>query len=183
MRIISGKFKSRKLKAPKDIKPTKDSVKETIFNIIGGRIKNTVVLDLFAGSGTLGLEALSRGADRLYLVDKNIKVIKENIENLSNNLYENIEIFREDAFSFIQEAKKKGLKFSFIFADPPYYQGLAKKCLHKIYKYDILQSNGLIIIEHEKRSNLPQHIGRFELMRIISAGITQVSFYKKEGKA
>ena len=183
MRIISGKFKSRKLKAPKDIKPTKDSVKETIFNIIGDRIKNAVVLDLFAGSGTLGLEALSRGAYRLYLVDRNIKAIKKNIETLSSNLYENIEIFKRDAFSFIQRAKKKGLEFSFIFADPPYYQGLAKKCLHKIYKYDILQSNGFIIIEHERMTNLPQTIGRFELMRIISAGITQVSFYKKEGKA
>lgn len=180
MRIISGKYKSRRLKKPPDrVSPTKDNVKETIFNILKGKVEGANVLDLFSGSGSLALEALSREAEKIFIVDRDISTINKNLEALSLLSEKNVKVYRQDAFSFIRGAKNKVLKFSIIFLDPPYYKDMAKKCLHMLSRYDILHPNGIIIAEHESQAKLPQLIGILRLIRTHKAGNTTVSFYKK----
>lgn len=181
MRIIAGTYKGRRLKKPsKNISPTKDNVKETIFNVLRKKIKDAIVLDLFSGSGALGLEAFSRGAKKVILVDKEVATINKNLHALSLNSNRNIEVFKQDAFYFIRKLSKRTLKFDLIFLDPPYYKDMAKKCLHILSGYDILHSDCLIIVEYESQDKLPQLIGRLRLLRNFNFGQTSVSIYQKE---
>ncbi|MBE3089066.1 MAG: 16S rRNA (guanine(966)-N(2))-methyltransferase RsmD, partial [Actinobacteria bacterium] len=122
MRIIAGEFKGKKLKIPEDydIRPTQDRVKESIFNVLGETIINRKVLDLFSGSGSLGIEALSRGCQFAYFVDnsfKSINLIKKNLE-LLKNLERSCKIIKSDAVDFLK--KNKSIIWDFIFVDPPY---------------------------------------------------------------
>ncbi|MCK5305651.1 MAG: 16S rRNA (guanine(966)-N(2))-methyltransferase RsmD [Candidatus Omnitrophica bacterium] len=181
MRIIAGTLKNRRLKvSSKRISPTKDIVKESLFNILKDRIKGSLVLDLFSGSGSLGLEALSRGAQKVTMVDREISDIKKNIAALAIEDSGRIEIHRKDVFRYIKKYSKKSVKFDIIFVDPPYDADIAKKCLIILSDYAILCHDGLIIVEHKSSDKLSRLIGIFELTRRYQAGKTSVSFYKKE---
>lgn len=180
MRIIAGLYKGRKLKRPPyNISPTKDNIKETIFNILRNKTKDALVLDLFSGSGALGFEALSRGAKKVILVDKIIVTINKNLFILNLNSNKNIDVFKQDAFYFIKKMSKKGLKFNLIFLDPPYYKSMAKKSLHMLSSYDILHPGGWVIAEYHRHDNLPQVIGKLEVIRNFHIGQTSVSIYQK----
>ena len=146
MRVISGTAKGRKLKEPQgfDIRPTSDMVKESIFNIIQFDIEGRVVLDLFAGTGQLGIEALSRGADRVVFVDSSpeaVKLIKENVKLCGFTDRATIKTCS------VSEYLKIADKFDIIFIDPPYDAGLAGKTIGKIIEFDKLNTNGIIICE------------------------------------
>ena len=181
MRIIAGTLKGRRLKvSSKRISPTKDVVKESLFNILKGVIKGSLVLDLFSGSGSLGIEAFSRGAQKVALVDREISDIKKNIAALALEGNGRIEIHKKDAFRYIRKYSKEDVKFDIIFSDPPYDADIAKKCLLMLSDYDILGHDGLVIVEHKSSDKLPRLIGMFELTRRYQAGKTPVSFYKKE---
>src|SRR5574344_368609 len=149
MRVISGKYKGKYLKGF-DIdgtRPTMDRVKESLFGMIQNNIKNSICLDLFAGSGSLGIEALSNGADSAYFVDNNsvsIKILKKNLCNVSEKNW----IINKDYRNALKDFN--GLKFDVIFLDPPYKLNLINDCLKLINKYDLLNNNGLIICEYEK---------------------------------
>jgi 16S rRNA (guanine966-N2)-methyltransferase len=130
MRIIGGKYKRRQLSVlSAGISPTKDSLRESIFNILMPKMMNASVLDLYAGSGAFGIEAIARGAQGATLVDIDIKSIEANIQILESEDILKVQVVRQDAFEFIKRAAGKGIKYDLIFLDPPYHKGLIKKKL------------------------------------------------------
>lgn len=149
MRVISGKYKGRKLDGF-DIdgtRPTMDRVKESIFGMIQSYIKDSIVLDLFAGSGALGIEALSNYSSFCYFIDNNkiaIDTLKKNTINIDN-----LSILKFDYKDALEYFKNNNIKFDIIFLDPPYKLNLINNCIDLIYKYDLLNDNGLIICESE----------------------------------
>ncbi len=182
MRITSGRFKSRIIKAPRAIRPTLDNVRKSIFDIVSGQVDGAKVLDLFAGSGALGLEALSRGADSCIFVDNDkssVKTIKENLEALGLPYHEDIIIVAADAMKAISKFAKNGERFDLIFLDPPYYKSLVKKSLFLLGSYDILTKSGVVIVEHSKHDAVPNSTGELTLYRSTRYGDTQISFYRK----
>lgn len=152
MRIISGLKRGLKLKSLEgsDTRPTLDNVKEAIFSMLFDSTQDAVVLDLFAGSGALGLEALSRGAKKAVFVDSNPKacsVVRANIE--SAGFSAEASVVKKDAREFLTEAGKKSEKFSLIFLDPPYALGLLDEVLGLILQSGILTENALIVCEFD----------------------------------
>lgn len=153
MRIIAGIVKGRKIFSTKNkgTRPTSDRVKEALFSIIGPRLPDSFVLDLYSGTGNLGLEALSRGASNVIFVD-NIHdcyhTIKKNIELLG--FKEKAEVLKEDSLVYVQNTNKN---FDIIFMDPPYIDSddLINPVLKMIAQRDILENNGIVVVEHDKR--------------------------------
>ena len=179
MRITSGIFKSRIIKAPAGIRPTLDNVRKAIFDILGGAAEGAKALDLFAGSGALGLEALSRGAASCTFVDNSrssVKAIKENIEALKPG---RTEVIYADSSAAIQGFARGSDRFDIIFMDPPYYKEIAKKTLSLLAGCDILSETGVAVIEHSKHDLLPDSSGGLRLFRTARYGDTLVSFYCK----
>ena len=147
MHIISGKYRGKKLKGFEvdGTRPTMDRVKESLFGMIQSYVGDSRVLDLFAGSGALGLEAISNGAREAYLVDNNfeaIKVIRDNIKNMDDD----IKVIKSDYKKFLKETNEK---FDIIFLDPPYRKGLMGKALRVIEERDLLNEGGLVVCEYE----------------------------------
>lgn len=185
MRVISGEFGGLTLKMPKGIRPTSDKVREALFDVLKEAVFNANTLDLFSGSGALGIEALSRGANKVTFVDNNhkcIKIIKENIASLPLTTYslQLITFYCLDAFKAIKMLGQEGEKFDLIFLDPPYYQDLAKKSLISIGQSDILTGNAFVLAEHYKKDNLPKETGKLSLFKIKNYGDTVLSFYKNK---
>jgi len=146
MRVISGSARGRKLKEPAgvEIRPTSDMVKESLFDIIQFDIEGRRVLDLYAGTGQLGVEALSRGAKSVVFVDTKpdaVKLIRENL--LICGFSETATILSRDALRYLES----GEKFDVIFVDPPYDTSLAAQTIQKIIKFDNLDTNGIIMCE------------------------------------
>lgn len=163
MRIISGIFKGKKISIPTDrnTRPLRDMVKESIFNLIQHsnkidiQINNINVLDLFSGTGSFGLECLSRGAKKVTFVENYIqvlKILKKNIKTL--NIVENCEIIEHDCFEFLKGGKALENNFDIIFIDPPYKEKKINSILDNIKKINILNSNGIIIIHRHKKDDL-----------------------------
>jgi 16S rRNA (guanine966-N2)-methyltransferase len=159
MRIIAGQFKGRKIDFPEHIRPTQDKVREAIFNTLGQDFKGRVVLDLFSGSGAMGLEALSRGAKNVVFVDIERKCnlfVKSNLESFGDRLDKSqlVEIYRQDGFHAITIAAKRKRRFDVVFADPPYHKGLAKKLLKTPDLDDIVPPYSFLVVEHAVTDNL-----------------------------
>ena len=151
MRVISGKYKRMELKGFNidGIRPTMDKVKEAIFGMIQGYVDDSICLDLFAGTGSLGIEALSNGAKYVYFNDEMkdaINVIKSNIEKTSDK---NSTIIHSDYTSSIKKFSENSIKFDIIFLDPPYGKIKIKTVIDKIIKFDILNDDGIIVCEYE----------------------------------
>jgi len=195
MRITTGKYRNRKLHMPRGIRPTQDKVRKAVFDILGD-ISGLTFLELFAGSGAVGFEALSRGAAELTLVECNpnsVLAIKRNIALLKAcacNLYH---LESEKAIKLLNFNKKS---FDIIFTDPPYYKGLAprhcsgsmagaveplaKKILQTLEGYDILSPNGLIVVQHSKLDQLPNNGLKFSLIKEAKYGDTWLSIFRKK---
>jgi len=157
MRIIGGEYRSRLIAMPKgvDIRPTQDRVREAIFNMLGD-VSDKTVLDLFAGSGASGMEAISRGAARAVFVDNNARcaeTIKANLESLGIDEYR-YDIIRANALSVFPRLDKDEERFDLVFVDPPYYKDIARKSLINIDSYDILTQIGIVVVEHFKKDSL-----------------------------
>lgn len=154
MRIIAGKHRGRILKSLefKGTRPTIDRVKEAVMSSLQNDINGGVVLDLFAGTGSLGLEALSRHAKKAYLVDNNLKAIKL-IEENNKALNEEAIILQYDYKQALNYFNEKQIKFDVIFLDPPYESDMAQYSLDLIAKYNLLNENGAIMYEHDKFNN------------------------------
>jgi 16S rRNA (guanine966-N2)-methyltransferase len=158
MRIITGKFKGRSLTTVEDmsIRPVTDRVKGSIFNMLQNRLdlRGIAVLDLFAGSGSLGFEALSRGSSRVVFVDDDphaLDAIEENAEHL--DCIPLTEMVQSDAFSFIGRSMVE--PFSLIFADPPYAYERTPEIPTEIFQRQLLKKEGFLIIEHDRRTTFP----------------------------
>lgn len=153
MKIISGKYKGRNI-IGYDItgtRPTMDRVKESLFAMIQNYIDNSNCLDLFAGSGNLGLEAMSEGASCCTFIDSNKVAIKTINDNLSKLDIENCKVYLKDFRIFLKETNDK---YNLIFIDPPYKTDFIKDALILIEKYDLLINNGLVILESDDKSKL-----------------------------
>ena len=150
MRVISGMLKGRIIEGYniEGTRPTMDRVKESVFGSIQDYVKDAIVLDLFAGSGNLGIEAISNGSKSCYFVDNNVKcvnVIKSNVNkfNIGNKSY----IFNMDYNKAIKYFNSISLKFDIIFIDPPYDYHNIDKCINNIIDYNILSDNGILVLE------------------------------------
>lgn len=178
MRVITGTARGRRLKEPKnmDIRPTTDKVKESIFNIVQFDIEGRRVLDLFAGTGQLGIEALSRGAVSATFVDENneaIRIVRENLAHCGLHG----DVVRADAASYLGSCGK----FDLIFLDPPYDSGILDKVLAKIIQFDILSDGGIIICETDSDRALPALAPPYAWGREYKYGKTKLTVCGKDG--
>ena len=151
MKVISGTLKGRNIIGYNidGTRPTMDRVKESLFATIQTNIKDSIVLDLFAGSGQLGIEAISNGANTCYFIDNNKEVIKVLNQNISNlNIKKNSKVILSDWKKSLNEFANQGIKFDLIFVDPPYDYNVYEKILEKVSTLNLLNENGLIILEH-----------------------------------
>ncbi len=183
MRVITGSARGHALKAPKgeNTRPTSDKVKESVFNIIGFIDDESIVLDLFSGSGSMGIEFLSRGAKTCYFIDadsNSIKIIKENLEK--TKLVEKALVYKNDVERAIKVLGNKHIEFDYIFLDPPYNKECVTKTLENINNEKLLKKTGEIIIEHETKLELPDSCYDFKKTDYRKYGDTSVSFYSKE---
>jgi len=195
MRILSGEYKGRSIRMPKDIRPTQGKVRKALFDILGD-IQDLSFLELFAGSGAVGFEALSRGVVDLTLVEYNrdcLLAIKKNIESLKPKA---CALYPQEAEKAIRTLHKRKKKFDIIFLDPPYFKekvprlrsglscanisdSFAKKTLQMLGACDILAPNGFIVIQHFKKDELPKESGELVLIKEARYGDTKLSFYRK----
>lgn len=157
MRVITGKAKGRKLKTLEgnDVRPTTDKVKEAVFSAIQFEIEDARVIDLFSGSGQMGIEALSRGADYAVFTDiskRSLDVTRENLEN--TGFSQQSKLINADGIEFIKSTAEK---FDIAILDPPYRHGLIEKALPYLVK--VMNNNGIIICEHEKELKIPEYDG------------------------
>lgn len=175
MKIVGGKNKGRRIRVPKKgIRPTKGIVRGAIFNIIGPQIHDDNVLDIFAGSGALGLEAISRGAKSCVFIERKPKILFENIKNFCH-LTKKIRVISSD---FRQGLKMVNEQFDIIFVDPPYHKNYIEKALRLITKHSLLTNRGIVVVEHhyEEKFALPEH---FSMSKEKKYGETVVSFLAK----
>ena len=160
MRILTGKFKGYKLKVPKShIRPTMDSIREAIFSLIRYKLENAIVLDLFAGSGSLGIEALSEGAKICHFIDnsfKSIRCIEANINKLQINI--NVKTFQSSAINYIKRCKQN--YYDIIFMDPPYKANVITEIVNVIYENNIFKSDGIVVAECRKDEDLSEIKGK-----------------------
>jgi len=180
LRIISGEHKGRILSSVKKatIRPSSDKVKGSIFNVLKDEVLGKKVLDLFAGSGNLGIEALSRGAEFVTFVDsspQSIKIIKKNLESL--NLNQKAETIGRD---WSKVLPKLGKKFGIVFADPPYLRGFAQKVIDSVVKYDLLESDGILVLEHHKKETFTYPEEKLFYVKAKRFGDTMVSFFLRQ---
>ena len=151
MRIITGRAKGLRLKTPAGLltRPTSDRVKESLFSILSGLINFSEiksVLDIFAGTGALGLESISRGASSATFIDNaTAEIIRENI---SKSKFENCKVLRGDFEKILRRLAEQNFLFDLIFSDPPYAKGLAQKSLNLIAEKNLISTGGLMVIEH-----------------------------------
>ena len=183
--MIAGTAKGHKLKTIKGMttRPTSDRVKESIFNIIAGEIEDSTVLDVFAGTGSLGIEALSRGANHAVFFDKSPEccgIIKENLAH--TKLADKAEVYSTDYIAGIGRLYRDGRKFDLIILDPPYNKNFIQETLKTLTNNDIMKNDGLIVIEHSTSDSLPKSIGRLEIINTRSYGDTSLTvFINKDG--
>lgn len=161
MRVIAGEQKGLSLKSVpgESTRPTTDKVKESMFNMIGPYFQGGLGLDLYAGSGALGIEALSRGLTKVIFVDRNYKAIQTIKNNLQRTkLFERAEVYRTDAKSALKALKKRELQFSYIFLDPPYNNNDIVVEINAILNFNLLHNDGQLIVEHSGKLELPEVI-------------------------
>ena len=180
MRVITGKYKGRKLEAPEDynVRPTTDKVKEAVFDILMNDIYGSICVDLFAGSGSLGIEALSRGAEKCYFCDSDrnsIRLIKKNIHIVGAE--KDSIVLTGDYRKCLRKIKDK---VDIFFVDPPYEAGLYESCLSNIEILDLLSDDGIIITEHDSRLEMPESSDDLIKIKDRRYGRTTLSLYMKK---
>ena len=176
MRVITGAARGRRLKTLEgnDVRPTTDRVKEAVFSIIQFEVQAAKVLDLFAGSGQMGIEALSRGAKLAVFVDQSrqsLEVVRENLK--STGLTAGSRVVTMDYKSFLVGCKDR---FDIAFLDPPYHQGLLKEALPLVAA--CMESGGVILCEHQKGEELPETVVDFKLQKQYNYGKITVTAYR-----
>ena len=180
MRVISGKARGVILKTPDGLvtRPTADRVKEALFSIIQFDLPGAKILDLFGGTGQLGIEALSRGAKKAVFVDAGeaaCKLIRENLKR--TKMEQEAQIVRSDYLNYLQRCKEQ---FDIIFLDPPYAEVFLESALKKITEIDILQSGGIIVAERPVDKPLELVFSGFSRSKDYKYGNTLLTFYRKD---
>ncbi|CAH0418235.1 16S rRNA (guanine(966)-N(2))-methyltransferase RsmD [Periweissella ghanensis] len=184
MRIIAGEFGGRPLKAVPGMatRPTTDKVKEAMFSMIGPYFDGGNSLDLFAGSGGLSIEAVSRGIDHAYLVDKQFAAIKTINENIAVTKQPNrFTVTKRDARAALQELSGQGIKFDLIFLDPPYAKQQILQDIELMVQLNLLAPAARIIAETDQKADLDDTLKGFSITNQKNYGITEVTVYQFEG--
>ena len=189
MRIISGKYRGRKLKSPASLlmRPTSDRLRETLFNILAPRIKGARFLDLCAGSGAVGIEALSRGAAHTTFVDQSRRIcalIETNLNEFDVDEGERDVVCSEVSAFLRRLIKKEPPPFDIVFFDPPYVMDY-ESVLDYVGEHttQLLAKGGLMIVEHHKKKDLKEEFGFFHRYRLLKQGDSCLSFYSNAGSA
>lgn len=181
MRVIAGIAKGRKILPPEGMvtRPTLDRVKEAMFSMIQNYIPEAVVIDVFSGTGSLGIEAASRGAKKCYLVDKNpttFSILKKNVENLK---FQDIcQTLNGDSYEILKKLGKKGEKFDIIFIDPPYAKEMIPLAIKIIEDYSMLKEEGIIMCKIDSGEEIFKGHGDIVLINQRKYGNTTVLLYK-----
>jgi len=183
MRVIAGRWRGRALKCVnlRDLRPLTDRVKKTIFDVLGARVEDAVVSDLFAGCGSFGIEALSRGAKSVTFVEisqQALKIIAENLQRFQSQ--ESYELVREDAYRFLKFAAQKGHQYDLIFVDPPYRLPQTDKFFHFFSTHLILKKDGILVYRHYRRETFSHIPAPLVLDQQKRFGETTVSFFSVE---
>ncbi|MEA2088076.1 MAG: 16S rRNA (guanine(966)-N(2))-methyltransferase RsmD [Candidatus Caldatribacteriota bacterium] len=181
MRIVAGKNKGNILKSPRDlsVRPTSEKVREALFDILGSSVRETIFLDLFAGTGAVGIEALSRGAKKVIFIEKEpkcIKIIKENLEKTGN--IQNAVVYKIDFLPGLKLLARKNYLLDYIFLDPPYNKGLVNISLLEISNLPILRKSGWIIVQHYKKEKVIKNLSNLRLFDQRRYGECYLSFYE-----
>ncbi len=180
MRIVAGEFKGRKIETPlgRDIRPTSEKVKEAVFSMLYGDIDGAVAADLFAGTGNLGLEALSRGAELCYFSDisrESLAITRRNIAVCRAE--ERSVLVAGDFERCLDRIMRDGAKVDLVFIDPPYKEGLYGRCFKLIREMEILGDGGKLIAEHSKNDVLPDYLSGYNKIKEKDYGSITVSIY------
>lgn len=183
MRISGGESKGRKIKPPKHggVRPTSDKVREALFSILGGKVEEASFLELFAGTGAVGIEALSRGAARAVFVDSSVKsarLISENLEALGYR--ERAAVVAKDVLQFLKKTAAELGPFDIVFVDPPYHEKVGMEAMELLGGEDAtyLSPGALVVFEHFKKYPSPEEIGRLAKKKDYAYGDTVVSVYR-----
>ncbi len=182
MRVIAGQYRSRRLKGPGTmrIRPTSDRLRETLFNVLGPSIADSYFVDLFAGTGAVGIEAISRGARDVFFVESSVKaarLIRENLASLE--IRAGAEVIEADAVRGLERLASRRLMADFIFLDPPYEKADEySDVLEFLDASHLIAPRGIVIVEHFSKMELPQRLDRLECTREIEQGDTLLTFYR-----
>jgi 16S rRNA (guanine966-N2)-methyltransferase len=183
MRVVAGSKKGHPLQAVpgKGTRPTVDKVKESIFNIIGPYFDGGYVLDLYAGTGGLGIEALSRGAQHCIFVDANRKAVSIVNENLTaTGFHSQAEVYRNDANRALSALAKREIQFRIVFLDPPYAQQKIESQIAILHDHNLLSKDAVIVAEHDAKDILSDQIGSLSKARESTYGQTTITVYQRE---
>ncbi len=181
MRIVGGKYSSRTLKTLRGLalRPTSDRLRETLFNILGPTIEGAIFVDLYAGTGAVGIEALSRGAREVVLIEKHAKaaaLIRKNLQSLG--IVGGVELLATDAVRGLEWLVARRAHAHFVFLDPPYAQADEyERALDFLDRSPLLTPGGRVIVEHRKRAAMPERLSQLERVRMVTQGDAALSFY------
>lgn len=182
MRIIAGKYRSRRLTAPPgmETRPTSDRLRETLFNVIGAAVEDSVWLDLFAGSGAVGIEALSRGARSVYSVESAARAARAIRGNLSAlKIDDGFELIERDVALALRMLDSQAVACDFCFLDPPYHErGDYEQAMGFLSQSRLLTPESLVIAEHDKHFDPGEAFGSLRRTRILRQGDAVLSFYR-----
>lgn len=184
MRVIAGKYRSRRLAAPPGMatRPTSDRLRETLFNVVASRVPDSVWLDLFAGSGAVGIEALSRGARSATFVESSsaaAKIIRKNLQSLE--IEEGFEVIEREAATALRMLDAQAVNFDFCFLDPPYRKmSDYEQILGFLSQSRLLGPESLAIAEHDKHFDPGDEFGSLRRRRVLRQGDAVLSFYRRE---
>ncbi|MGH9747910.1 MAG: 16S rRNA (guanine(966)-N(2))-methyltransferase RsmD [Candidatus Acidiferrales bacterium] len=182
MRVVAGKFRSRHLKGPGRLllRPTSDRLRETLFNVLGAAVEDSLFVDIFAGTGGIGIEAISRGARETIFIESHAgsaRLIRENLESLG--VRTGAEVLELDAVRGLEKLASRHLAADFIFLDPPYEREEEHlRVLEFLDASHLIAPRGLVIVEHHHSMELPERFDRLECMRILEQGDATLSFYR-----
>ena len=181
MRVIAGQARGTRLRTPQgwQTRPTSDRVRESLFNILGTCVQDAEMLDLFAGSGSVGVEALSRGARRVVFVeidDDAAQIIRQNLFRTRQEAKAEVRV--QHAFAAVRQLARQGQRFSLIFLDPPYDRDWPALTLRVLVNHHILSAGGIIVVEHGWREAVPVQVEDIQLARQNAYGDSALSFYQ-----
>ena len=182
MRVIAGKYRSRILKGPGLLKlrPTSDRLRETLFNVLGPAIADSLFIDAYAGTGAIGIEAISRGASEVIFIESNAKaarLVRQNLESLE--IRSAAEMVEADAIKGFQRIASRHVVADFIFLDPPYEnEEDYLRVLEFLDNSHLIAAQGVVIVEHYYKMNLPERLERLERSRVLEQGDAALSFFR-----
>ena len=184
MRVISGTARGKKLSSLEGLatRPTLDRVKEALFSILQFDLKDACILDLFSGSGALGIEALSRGAKEVFFCDNSYKAIQIINKNLNDTkLIDKAKVLNKDYINTLKQLSKNSQKFDIIFLDPPYKSDYAIKAIDNIIKYNLLKDDGIIVLETDDKNKIDEikKYNKLEVYDTRKYGIVLIIFIRK----